>query len=209
MFEGEGLQVFDFITYSSVMSTLRPTNFPEISMSCRQPLNVGYTISLELECINCINQISIAGQRCVHRGGVALHQARPMRLQGRAGPSKPRLHDLNAALQILPEPFDRVPLRTVGWQPHENDVLGYGHALGPMRRGLVQPDNVATCPLGLATLVQKEAKALGVQVRQFPPEGFPGGGCDRRIQPVGLLEGLDDLDWLHAGAREAVVEGQM
>jgi len=78
-----------------------------------------------------------------------------------------------------------------------------------MRRGLVQQDNVETLPLGLAKLVQKEAKALGVQVRHLPPEGFPGGGFDRRIEPVRLIERLDDLDRLHTVAGEATVQGQV
>jgi hypothetical protein len=41
-----------------------------------------YTISLKLECMNGFHQIRIAGQRGDHRGGVALHQACHMRLQG-------------------------------------------------------------------------------------------------------------------------------
>jgi hypothetical protein len=53
-----------------------------------------------------------------------------------------------------------------------------------MRWGLVQQDNVETLPIGLTKLVEKDVEALGVQARQLPPEGLPGGGFDRRIEPV-------------------------
>ena len=131
-----------------------------------------------------------------------------MLLQGGEVPSDPRIYDINTAFQLLPEPFDRVQLRAVRGQPHEDDVVWYRHALGHVRRGLGQQDDVATLRIALAKLVQKDAEALGVQVRQLPPEGLPSGGFDRRIQPVRLLERLDNLDRLHAIAREPTVEGQ-
>jgi hypothetical protein len=42
--QGVASQVFDFSRNSSWASVLNPKNCPKISISCRQPLNVGYSI---------------------------------------------------------------------------------------------------------------------------------------------------------------------
>jgi hypothetical protein len=58
-----------------------------------------------------------------------------------------------------------------GWMPLQDAQLfiGFGiryrHALGHVCRGLVQQDDVETLRIGLANLGQKEAEAIGVQVR--------------------------------------------
>ena len=61
--------------------------------------------------MNSLHQIGIAGQRGDRRDGVALHQARHMRLQGGEAPSDACSHTIHAAFEILPEPFDGVQLR--------------------------------------------------------------------------------------------------
>ena len=130
-----------------------------------------------------------------------------MRLQGGEAPSDPRLHDSNAVFQVLPEPLDGVQLRAIRGQPHEDDVLRYRHALGHVCRGLVQQDAVETLRIALAKLVKKDAAALGVQAWQLPPERLPGGGFDRRIEPVRLLQRRNNLARLHAVACQPTVEG--
>ena len=156
--------------------------------------------------MNSLHQIGIAGQRSDRRGGVALHQARHMRLQGGEAPSDACLHNLKAAFAILPEPLDRVQLRAVRGQPHEDDVVGDRHALGHVRRGLVQPDDVETLRIGLTNLVKQDSEARGVQAGPLPPERLPGRGCDRRLEPVRFLQRLDALERLHAVACEPPVE---
>jgi hypothetical protein len=78
-----------------------------------------------------------------------------------------------------------------------------------VRRGLVQQDDGETLRLALATLVKKDAAARGVQAGQLLPASLPGGGFDRRREPVRLLQGLDNLDRLHAVAGEPTVEGHV
>ena len=103
-----------------------------------------------------------------------------MLLQGGDAPSAPRIRDINAAFQVLPQPLDRVQLRAVRGQPPEDDVLWDRHTLGHVRRGLVQQNDVQTLCIGLTKLAKKDAEARGIQVRQLPSEGLSSGGFDRR-----------------------------
>jgi len=107
-----------------------------------------------------------------------------MRLQGGAAPSDPRLHDIHAVVQVLTEPLDGVQCRAIRGQPPQDDVLRYRHALGHVRWGLGQQDEVEALRIVLAKLVKKDAEALGVQAWQRPPESLPGGEFDRCIEPV-------------------------
>ena len=75
--------------------------------------------------------------------------------------------------------------------------------MGDMRWGLVQQNNVQTLGIVLAKLVQQETEARGITLGQLPPEGVARGGFDCRRQPGGLVQRLDDLEGLHARARDA------
>ena len=66
-----------------------------------------------------------------------------------------------------------------------------------------------TLRLGLPTLVEQDIAALGVQAGQLPPACLPGGGLDRRTEPVRLLPRLDDLERLDAVAGEPPVQGHV
>src|SRR5262245_39918253 len=81
--------------------------------------------------------------------------------------------------------------------------------MGDMRWGLVQQKNVQTLGIVLATLVQKETEARGIKLGQLPPEGVARGGFDCRIQPGGLVQRLDDLEGLHAIARDAATDWEV
>jgi hypothetical protein len=130
-----------------------------------------------------------------------------MRLQGGEAPSDARIHNIDAVFQILPEPLDGVQLRAGRGPPHEDNVVGDRHALGHVCRGLVQQDTIQTLRLGLTKLVKQNTEALGIEAWELPPERLPSGGFDRRIEPGGLIQRLDDLDRLHAVAGEPPVEG--
>ena len=117
--------------------------------------------------------------------------------------------DVTAGLQVFPEPLDRVQLRAVGRQPHQDDVLRQCDALGDMRWRLVEEHDVETLRIMVAKLAQQDGEAGGLAARPLPPEGRACGGFDRRLPPVILLEGLDAWHGLHPVAREAAVEGQL
>ena len=72
-----------------------------------------------------------------------------------------------------------------------------------MRWGLVQQDNVETLRLVLAKLLQKEAEAVGIEAGPLPPEGGAARGFDGCVQPVRLVQRVDDLEGLHAKACHA------
>ena len=78
-----------------------------------------------------------------------------------------------------------------------------------MRGGLVEEDNIETVSLVLAKLLEKDGEAGSIEAGQFPPEGVSRGGLHGRIQPVLLIEGLDDLDRLDAIGRQPPVERQV
>ena len=59
-----------------------------------------------------------------------------------------------------------------------------------------------------ANLPQKAGEAGGLQAGQLPPEGRPRGRFHRGVQPGILVQGLDDLEWLHAIAWEPPVDGE-
>src|SRR5262245_14093112 len=75
--------------------------------------------------------------------------------------------------------------------------------------GLVQQDNVQTLRIVLAKLLQKEVEAVGIEAGPLPPEGVAGGGFDRRIQPVRLVQRFDDLEGLHAKTCHAATGWEM
>ena len=110
--------------------------------------------------------------------------------------------------QVLPEAFDGMQLRAVSRQPHQAYIVGHGHAVGARRWRLVEEHAVGTFRLMVAKLVQEDGTAVGIEARHLPPAGIAGGGFDRRIQPVRLVEGLDALHGLHPVAREAAMDGQ-
>ena len=167
----------------------------------------GYTISLKCQCINGLHQLSIPRQRGDRRGRVALHQVRHLGLPGGEAPSDARIPNIDAGFQVLPKPLDRGQRRAGRGQPHEDDVVWYGHALGHVRRGVVQQADVQPLCLGLATRGQQETQARGVQAGPCPPEGFACGGLPSGREPGRLLARLADLDRLHAVAGEATGQG--
>ena len=78
-----------------------------------------------------------------------------------------------------------------------------------MRRRLVQENNIETLSIVLAELLQKDAEAVRIEARQLPPEGVPRRGLHGGIEPIRLIQGLDDLERLHAVARQPPVQGQV
>ena len=117
--------------------------------------------------------------------------------------------DLEPALQVFPEALHWVQRGTVGWQPHEDDVLRYRDARRHMRRGVVQQDEVETRGVVLATLVEKHGEAVGLEAGPLPPAGFARRGFHGGREPLRLVQGLNDLDGLHAIARQPPVERQV
>jgi hypothetical protein len=75
--------------------------------------------------------------------------------------------------------------------------------------GLVEEDDIETLGIVLPKLPQKDGEAIGIQARQLPPEGVPRRGFHRGIAPVILVEGLNDLEGLHAVARQPTREGHV
>ena len=130
-----------------------------------------------------------------------------MLLQGGEARSDQRIPDIQAALAIFPEALHRGQLGTIGRPPHNNDVLRPRDALCPVRWSLVQEHTVETCRIMLAQLAEKDGAAGGIEAGQRPPEGVPRGGLHGGIEPVRLLQGLHNLDRLHAVAREPPVDG--
>jgi hypothetical protein len=155
------------------------------------------------------HQRGIASQRGDGLSGVAPHPIRHMRLQGTQARPHPRIHDVNAAFEILPEPLDRMQCGAIGRQPDEDDVLGPLDALGDMRRGLVQQDDVETLRIMLGKFVQKKGKAGGIQAGQFPPKRVARGGFDRGREPVRFVEWLDNLYRFDPAICEPTADGQV
>ena len=75
--------------------------------------------------------------------------------------------------------------------------------------GLVQQDNVQTLRIVLAKLLQKEGDAVGIEAGPRPPKGVAGGGFDRRLQPVRLVQRCDELEGLHTPAGPAATGREM
>ena len=132
-----------------------------------------------------------------------------MLLQGHKARSDLAIEDIDTTLEVLPEALHRVQLGAVCWQPHQDDIVRYLDALRHMRRGLIQQDNIEALGIVLTELFEKEAEAVGIQARQFPPEGVPRGGLHGRIQPVVLIAGLNDLEWLDSIASETTMDRQV
>jgi len=61
----------------------------------------------------------------------------------------------------------------------------------------------------MSKVVQKNREALGIQAGQLPPEGIACRRIHRRIEPIGLMQGLHALDRLHPVARHAAQRGQV
>jgi hypothetical protein len=78
-----------------------------------------------------------------------------------------------------------------------------------MRGRLLQEDHIEAISIVLAKLAQKDREAVGIQARQLPPEGIACGRLHGGIEPVILVQRRDDLDGLHAEARESPPERQM
>jgi hypothetical protein len=135
-----------------------------------------------------------------------LHEACPRLLQGPEARSALALEDSEATLEGLPEALQRVYLGAVRRHPPQDDVVRYLDALRPRRPGLRPPADLATLGLRRTTLLEKEADAVGIQARPFPPEGVPRGGLHGSLQPVGRLEGLHALEGLASIACETPME---
>jgi hypothetical protein len=78
-----------------------------------------------------------------------------------------------------------------------------------MRRSLIQADTVQALRILLAKRLQQDGEAVGLEAGPRPPRGLPRGGLHGGLEPVILVEGLDDLDRLHAVACEATLDGQV
>jgi hypothetical protein len=166
-----------------------------------------YTISLRLQCINSLNQIRIPCQRGDGLRRIALDDARDMRLQSSETHSELGIQDIDAPLQVPPQACNRIQLGTRGWQPDEDDMVRNCHTLRHMRRGLVEEQDSETLGILLAQLLEKDREAGGIQAGALPPECLARRGLDGGIEPGILLERLDDLERLHAVARQPSVEG--
>ena len=164
---------------------------------------------LKLECMNSLNQIGRPCQRGGRLGRVALHEARHMLLQGPEARSDLAIAHINPTLEVLPEALHRVSLGTVSWQPHQDDVLWYLHTLRPMRRGLVQPDDIETRGSMLAKLPQKDRAAVGIEAWQLPPAGVSRGRLHGAIPPGVCIARLNDLDWLDSIPCETTTDWQV
>jgi hypothetical protein len=78
-----------------------------------------------------------------------------------------------------------------------------------MRWRLIQEQGVEAVGIVLAKLAEKHSETVSIQVEQLPPEGIAGGRVHHGVQQVILVQGLDDLDRLHAIAGEPPGERQM
>jgi hypothetical protein len=74
---------------------------------------------------------------------------------------------------------------------------------------LIEAHDIEAVGLVLAKLPQKDGEAGGIQAGQLPPEGLPSGRFHRGVQPVILIQGLDDLEGLHAIACEPPVDREV
>lgn len=78
-----------------------------------------------------------------------------------------------------------------------------------MRWSLIEEDKVQALGIVLPKVPQKDGEALGIEAGELPPEGVARGGFHRRIEPVRFIEGLDDLEGLHALCRDPAADGEM
>jgi hypothetical protein len=74
---------------------------------------------------------------------------------------------------------------------------------------LIEEDDIATLGIALAKLMEKDSEAVRIQAGQLPPADLPCGRFNGRIKPVILVEGGDNLERLHAIAREPTPERQV
>lgn len=138
-----------------------------------------------------------------------LDEVRHMLLQGGEARSDQRLPNINAALEILPQALHWVQLGAVGRQPQEDNILWDRNALRPMRRRLVQEEDIEAVGIVVAKLPEKDAEAVRIEARQLPPERVACGGLHGGIEPIIFIQRLNDLDGLHAIAGELTVERQV
>jgi hypothetical protein len=61
----------------------------------------------------------------------------------------------------------------------------------------------------LAKLPQEDGEAVGIEAGQLQPEGLPRAGLHCGREPVILVQGRNDLNRLHARAREPTADGQV
>jgi len=155
------------------------------------------------------HQICIPGQGGNGLRGVTPDNVGDMWLEPSKARPNLRIHDIDAAFEILPEPLDGVQLRAVREQPRKDDVLRPWDASGHVCWSLVEEDDVETLGIVLPKLLEQATEAVGIQARQLPPEGLARRGFNRRIEPVRGIERLDDLEGLHAIPCEPTVEGQV
>jgi hypothetical protein len=74
---------------------------------------------------------------------------------------------------------------------------------------LSQEYYIQTLSVVLPQLVKKDGEAVGIEARELPPAGLARGGLDRGLEPVILIERLNDLDRLHPSARETAADRQL
>jgi hypothetical protein len=152
------------------------------------------------QCINCIYQVGVTGERW-QRGSIV-------------GPSQLadvvllRVHTeellpCEVVFQVTPHPLDRVQLWTVGWYEHEAHGRGEGEPLCGMRPPVVQEQEVPAVWDSFRQGVDEELAALGVAIRQFEDAPLARRGGHGAIDVEPLADLLHRADGLHAAGGEA------
>jgi Transposase zinc-ribbon domain len=175
----------------------------------RQRYECTDTSSLQSEYMHCFHQIGIARERCHGLRRVTTDNARNVLTQHLQIRVNCSILDIDTVLQSFPEPLDGMHLRAIRGQPDEHDIGWHRHALGAMGWGLIQQDDVQALRIPVATVVQNNGAARGVQAGALPPEGVACRRFHRCIEPIVRIKWLHDLDGLHPIARHAARRGQV
>ncbi len=116
------------------------------------------------------------------------------------------------SFEMLPETFDGVEFRAIGWQVDQDDIGGWRHGAGDMGGGVVEYQEVEGVGLLLAEVIQEQLKTGGVQSGQIQPERLTRDGLDGGVKPAVLVtrshhfQGFDAMGGDPASHREVETE---
>lgn len=89
-------------------------------------------------------------------------------------------------LQVLPQAFNRIQLRTVRWLKQQDDAVRNHEGFGFVKRPVIDLKHVERIGIGLRELVEKKLIAVTIDMRKLQKELLSSRWFYRPIEPKGF-----------------------
>ena len=86
-------------------------------------------------------------------------------------------------LQVLPQAFNRIQLRTVRWLKEQDDIVGNHEGFGFVKRPVIDLQNIERIGIGLRELVEKKLIAVAINMGKLQKELLSSRWFYRTIDP--------------------------